>query len=97
LLKQLENVHLEASTIVTFAFEFFLGNPIFKWYMTRLVYRCQKDTCYDEIGLCAQHINTIPSSIAKIVESAYVVILRVRESSLWTLITSTHQLTPEYM
>ena len=35
--------------------------PKFEWYMARLVVKCrlQIDSCYDYVGLCAQHIYTI--------------------------------------
>ena len=34
---------------------------IFEWYMARFIVKNgrQKDTCYNEIGLCAQNIGTI--------------------------------------
>ena len=41
---------------------------IFEWYMARFVVKNghSKDTCYDEIGLRAQNLATIPSSKSNI-------------------------------
>ena len=43
----------------------FLWTPLFEWCMARIVVKNghQKDTCYNEIGLCAQHISTILGSL----------------------------------
>ena len=45
-----------------------------------------KDVCCHEIGLYAQNIDTILDSIMNTIGRAYVIILRIRDSSLWTLI-----------
>jgi hypothetical protein len=46
----------------------------------------QIDMCCHEIGLYAQNIDSILGSIMNTIGRAYVIFLRVRESSLWTLI-----------
>ena len=40
-----------------------------EWYMARLAYKNehQKDTCYNEIGLCAQNKDITPGSIPNII------------------------------
>lgn len=47
----------------------------------------QKDMQYDEIGLCAQHIDNILCSVVNITNGgAYVILKRESDSSLWILI-----------
>ena len=52
------------------------SHTIFVWYMARLVFktRDQKDMCYNEIGFCAQNINTILGLIVNTNRRAYAVI-----------------------
>ena len=65
--------------------------PIFEWYMARFRVKNghQKDTCYDEIELCAQNIDTILGSIVNmsIGSQAYVTTYEEQEYSLWPLTT----------
>ena len=49
--------------------------PIFERYMARVVLKNtqQKHMCYNEIGVCAQEIDTIPGSIPNRIRTAYVI------------------------
>jgi hypothetical protein len=60
-------------------------SPIFELYMARLVVKNEykkKDTCYEEIGPCAQDMDTILGSIDDTSGDAYVIVNRKKESSL---------------
>jgi hypothetical protein len=68
---------------------------IFERYMAKLVIKNehQKDTCHNKIGLCAQNLDTILSSIVSIATGrTYVITSGERASSLWSLITFAPQL-----
>jgi hypothetical protein len=49
--------------------------PIFEWYIARLLIKLghQNDTCYTEIGLCAQNTNTVLGSVGNTIDVIYVI------------------------
>ena len=67
--------------------------PLFEWYIARLVLenRHSKDTCHNDIGLCAQNIDTFLGSIVNTFVRVYVFTQRGIESSLWPPITFAFQ------
>ena len=67
---------------------------IFEWYMAKLVIEKEhsKDVWYDEIGLCAQNMNTFLSPIIHNIEGTCTITQREGELSLQPLITFVFQL-----
>ena len=72
---------------VLYVVTLFDWTPIFEWYMTKPVLENghQNDICYDEIGLCAQYIDTIVGSIVNTLGGLMWPL--ERESSLWPLLS----------
>ena len=66
---------------------------IFEWYIARLVLQNwhSKDTCHNDIGLCAQNIDTFLGLIVNTFMRVYVFSQRGTESSPWPLITFAFQ------
>ena len=57
------------------------------WVVYSKEYGHRKEICYDEIGLCAQNIDTILISIINTIGRTYVIIWTVWETLIWPLIS----------
>ena len=66
--------------------------PIFEQYMARLIVKNghQKDTCYNEIALCAQNLDAVLGSIFNTIWRDYVITKR-KWVSFWPLTTFASQ------